>query len=48
MRNKSLEAYGVTGIPSAFLIAPDGTVSAAGHPMSMDLPELIRDLLAKK
>lgn len=40
------KTYAVSGIPTAYLIDQDGTISAMGHPMSLDIPALIDDLLA--
>lgn len=40
------QSYAVSGIPTAYLIDQDGKISAMGHPMSLDMPALVDDLLA--
>lgn len=45
-RAKAPQAYGITGIPTAYLIDPEGKVAATGHPMSMNIPQMINRLLA--
>jgi thiol-disulfide isomerase/thioredoxin len=42
------KAFGIRGIPRAFVIAPDGKIAAEGHPAAMDIPKLVGDLLAKE
>jgi len=37
--------YGVTGIPAAFLIDQKGEIHASGHPMMLDMPKLVNELL---
>lgn len=39
------QTYGVTGIPAAFIIDRDGKIVTGGHPMSLDTPKLVNDLL---
>jgi len=39
--------YGVRGIPSMFIIDAQGRIAHKGHPMSLDTPKLIDQLLAK-
>lgn len=41
-------AYGVRGIPSMFIIDAAGKVAHKGHPMRLDTPKLIDELLGKK
>lgn len=40
-------AYGVRGIPTVYVIGPDGKVAAAGHPNSVKVPEIVETLLSK-
>jgi hypothetical protein len=40
----SMQAYGGSGFPSSFLIAPDGKIAWAGHPGAVST-DLIEDLL---
>jgi thiol-disulfide isomerase/thioredoxin len=40
----SSEAYGVTGIPHAFVIGPDGTIKWDGHPMDEAMGPMIAKL----
>lgn len=44
-RAEGPRAYGVKGIPAAFLIDREGKISANGHPMLLDMPKLVNDLL---
>lgn len=46
--SQSKTAYGVRGIPAAFLIGPDGRLVWAGHPGGGDFSQLIPDLLAQQ
>lgn len=45
-RAKAPTAYGVQGIPTMYLIDQNGKIAATGHPMSLDTPALVNDLLA--
>ena len=45
---KSHTAYGVRGIPAAFVIAQDGTVAWAGHPLNPGFEAAINEQLRKK
>ncbi|HEV3026355.1 MAG TPA: TlpA disulfide reductase family protein [Planctomycetota bacterium] len=38
------EAYGVTGIPHAFVIGPDGKIAWDGHPMDAAMAPLVTKL----
>jgi thiol-disulfide isomerase/thioredoxin len=40
-------AYGVRGIPSMFIIDAAGKVAHKGHPMRLDTPKLVDDLLGR-
>lgn len=40
-------AYGIKGIPAVYVIDPAGKVAAKGHPASLDIPELVNELLVK-
>ena len=42
------DAYGVTGIPTVFIIDADGKIAASGHPGTMDIGEIVTKLLAGK
>ena len=41
-------AYGVSGIPSCFIVDAEGKVAASGHPTKLDIPALVEGLLGKK
>ncbi len=41
------DAYGVTGIPTVFIIDTDGKIAASGHPGTMDIPGVVGKLLEK-
>ena len=41
------DAYGVTGIPTVFIIDADGKIAASGHPGRMDIPGIVGKLLEK-
>ena len=38
-------AYKVSGIPAMYLIGADGMIANAGHPMTLDVPMLVEELL---
>jgi thiol-disulfide isomerase/thioredoxin len=38
------EAYGVRGIPHAFVIGPDGKIAWDGHPMDEEMPKVVAKL----
>ena len=40
-------AYKVRGIPSMYVMDGEGTIVKAGHPMSLNIPEIVNGLLAK-
>lgn len=40
-------AYGIRGIPTVYVIDRNGKVAANGHPMSLDVPKLVDELLGK-
>jgi len=42
---RTSEAYGIRGIPHAFVIDPKGRITAAGHPLGMDIPALVEAAL---
>ena len=44
-RAEGPQVYGVKGIPAAFLIDREGKITASGHPMMLDMPKLVNDLL---
>ena len=41
------QKFRVTGIPTTYIIDPDGKIVEAGHPAGMQIPERINELLAK-
>ena len=45
-RAKAPVAYQVRGIPTCYVIDPEGKVAARGHPAAMDIPGIINGLLA--
>lgn len=47
-RAEAPQAYSVSGIPTAYLIDSEGKIAAQGHPMALDMPALVDDLLAGK
>ena len=46
-RPAAVEAFGVTGVPTSFLIDRDGTILWTGNPASVSLEKLIDEALAK-
>ena len=45
-KGNSADEYGISGFPSSFLIAPDGTIAWAGHPAGVEdskIEELLKD-----
>lgn len=44
----SASAYGVSGIPAAFVVGPDGKIIWAGHPMDEEFEKAIERALPKK
>ncbi len=38
------QAYGVSGIPHAFVIGPDGKIEWEGHPMDPEMPKVVARL----
>lgn len=44
-RAEAPQAYGIRGIPAAFLIDKQGKITASGHPMMLDMPKLVNELL---
>lgn len=44
-KDTTAEAYGVKGIPTAFILAPDGTVAFSGHPGEQEFDETIQKLV---
>jgi thiol-disulfide isomerase/thioredoxin len=44
--SESGEAYGVTGIPTAYVVGPDGKVAWNGHPMQPDFEKAIEAAIA--
>ena len=46
-RAKAPAAYGVRGIPAVYVIDQQGKVAATGHPSSIDIPNIVDELLGK-
>lgn len=44
-KDETADAYGVRGIPSAFIIAPDGTLAFRGHPSNNKFDATIKKLV---
>ena len=42
-----VQAYAVTGVPSAFLIDPDGVLVWTGHPAEIELEQRIDEMLGQ-
>ena len=47
-RSAAPREYGVTGIPTAFLLDPEGRIVWRGHPATLDKEKAIDDLLAEQ
>ena len=46
-RAKAPTAYGVRGIPAVYVIDQQGKVATTGHPSSIDIPNIVDELLGK-
>ncbi|MEQ8818940.1 MAG: TlpA disulfide reductase family protein [Sumerlaeia bacterium] len=42
------KAFNVSSIPTLYIIDQDGVVVETGHPMAIDTPQIVNDLLARK
>jgi thiol-disulfide isomerase/thioredoxin len=44
-KSEAARAYGITGVPTCYVIDEQGAIAHVGHPGAMDIPELVGGLL---